>query len=452
MERLTDLLGFEVRYLVYPLLMLAVAGLARLVIRRYLKRWAARTKTPVDDEIVRTLDSAILPLLLIVVLYAISSLLPLTAPVVDRIQRGLVVLALILVVFFSGKLSSLLLEGLAGRGPMWPHCVKPVKNLSHVLFVLIGAALILRFLNVSLSDEGVRLVRIVGIIVGAYVLIKIVRLAVTRMEQSVGGWGAVHQSEAERRARTLGRIVNSFAFVIVVGVATTMVLSELGLDIMPIITGAGIAGLAVGFGAQNLVRDVISGFFLILEDQIRIGDVAVLNGTSGLVEAINLRTTILRDLEGTVHIFPNGEIKQVSNRTKEWSRYVIDVGVAYKEDVDYVMQVLKEIGDDLSRDQTYGPLILEPLQVLGVDAFGDWQVTIKISIKTLPLKQWEVGRELRRRIKKTFDEKGIEIPFPHLSLYFGEASKPFALLLHQTPELHKAKVNRSGSSEVHDQI
>jgi small conductance mechanosensitive channel len=208
-----------------------------------------------------------------------------------------------------------------------------------------------------------------------------------------------------------------------------MILDEFGMNITPIITGAGIAGLAFGFGAQNLVRDVISGFFFILEDQVRVGDVAVINGTGGLVEAINLRTMVLRDLQGVVHVFPNGGINQVSNMTKEWSRYVIDVGVAYKEDVDHVMKVLEDIGEELYRDEKFKPLILDKLEILGVDDFGESQVTIKVMIKTLPLKQWLVGRELRRRIKNRFDKERIEIPFPHMSLYFGEASKPLDVLL-----------------------
>jgi small conductance mechanosensitive channel len=295
-------------------------------------------------------------------------------------------------------------------------------------------------LSVNVTDEGIRLVRIVGIGVGAYVVLKIINLVVAQMQRMVEDEDESHVSEAEKRAKTLGDIMNSAGFVLVAGVAVMMVLSELGMNIMPIITGAGIAGLAFGFGAQNLVRDIISGFFLILEDQIRVGDVAMINGTGGFVEAIKLRTTMLRDLEGVLHIFPNGEIKQVSNRTKEWSRYVIDVGVAYKENVDYVMEVLKEIGEELSSDPEYRSLILAPLEILGVDAFGDSQVTIKIMIKTLPLKQWVVGRELRRRIKNTFDRKGIEIPFPHLSLYFGEASKPFNLAVQPLSQEAKAEL------------
>ena len=156
------------------------------------------------------------------------------------------------------------------------------------------------------------------------------------------------------------------------------------------------------------------------------------------MEAINLRTTVLRDLQGVVHIFPNGEIKQVANMTKEFSYYVINVGIAYKESVDEVMDTLKWIGEDLRKDPSFAPFIMDQLEILGVDDFGDSQITIKIRIKTIPLKQWMVGRELRRRIKNTFDSKGIEIPFPHVSVYFGEDSKPFELDLLSQKEAAEA--------------
>jgi small conductance mechanosensitive channel len=233
--------------------------------------------------------------------------------------------------------------------------------------------------------------------------------------------------EQLKRARTLSRLVQNGLTTVVAIVAALMILRELRIDIMPILTGAGIVGLAVGFGAQTLVKDLIGGFFLTFENQVRVGDVATINGTGGLVEAINLRTIVLRDLQGTVHVFPNGSIERLSNLTKDFSYYVVDVGVAYKEDTDAVAAVLQEVGADLLADPAYGASILAPLEVLGVDDFGDSQVTIKVRIKTLPIRQWEVGRELRRRIKNTFDAKGIEIPFPHVSVYFGEASRPFQL-------------------------
>ncbi|MBN2320599.1 MAG: mechanosensitive ion channel family protein [Acidobacteria bacterium] len=307
--------------------------------------------------------------------------------------------------------------------------LQPLHTLVNVTFVLLSIFLSIRIFGINIYNQGARIVRIIGIVTGAYICLRIVNLAVAQMVRLVEDKDAATMSEAEKRAKTLGKIINSAGFVLIIGIALMMVLSEFNMDIMPIITGAGIAGLAIGFGAQNLVRDVISGFFLILEDQVRVGDVAQINGTGGVVEAIKLRTTVLRDLQGTVHIFPNGEIKQVSNMTKEFSYAVLDVGVAYKENVDAVMEVLKGIGEETKQDPAFGNLLMEPLEILGVDDFADSQVTIKIRIKTLPLKQWIVGRELRRRIKNTFDARGIEIPFPHVSVYFGESSKPFDLQL-----------------------
>jgi small conductance mechanosensitive channel len=254
-------------------------------------------------------------------------------------------------------------------------------------------------------------IRIVVIAIGAYILLKLFSVLIGRLEKILvkDGEEFISAIETEKRVKTISNLLRKAASIAVFIIALMMILKEIGMDIAPIIAGAGIVGLAVGFGAQNLVRDVISGFFMIIENQVRVGDVAVINGTRGLVEEINLRTIVLRDLEGTVHVFSNSTINTLSNMSKGWSRYVIDVGVAYKENVDHVIQVLKEIGEGLSRDENFGPLILEPLQILGVDNFSSSEVTIKCMIKTQPLKQWDVGRELRRRIKNTFDQKGIEI-------------------------------------------
>ncbi len=270
---------------------------------------------------------------------------------------------------------------------------------------------------------------IVFILVGAYALQRMLRLTISRLPGLVvrTDGPTAEVGERRKRAQTVSRSMGKLVSAVVWGIAGLMVLRELNVDIMPILTGAGIAGLAVGFGAQNLVRDVISGFFIILEDQIRVGDIVIINGKGGLVEAIRLRTTVTRGFDGVVHIFPNGSINEVSNLTKDFSYYVIDLGVAYKENVDHVMQVLREIGAELQRDPKFGASILAPLEVVGVDQFADSAVVIKMRIKTLPLEQFNVGRELRRRIKNEFDRLGIEIPYPHLSLYVGEASKPFAV-------------------------
>jgi small conductance mechanosensitive channel len=271
--------------------------------------------------------------------------------------------------------------------------------------------------------------RIVVILVTAFVVSRLVDRALPRVRARLLERITHHRpdAEVEKRAITLGGIFGRTAKVVIWTVAVFMILREAGFDIGPILAGAGIMGLAVGFGAQNLVRDVISGVFLLIENQIRVNDVAIINGTGGLVEEMNLRTTVLRGLDGTVHIFPNGAINSLSNMTHGYSYYLFNVGVAYKEDTDRVVAVLKELADGMMQEEAYRPLILEPLEVLGVDKFADSAVIIKARIKTMPIKQWLVGREMNRRIKKKFDQLGIEIPFPHMSLYFGEASKPFKI-------------------------
>jgi small conductance mechanosensitive channel len=202
-----------------------------------------------------------------------------------------------------------------------------------------------------------------------------------------------------------------------------MVLKEFGIEIGPLLAAAGIVGLAVGFGAQSLVKDVISGFFILLEDQIRVGDVVQIAGKGGLVEKINLKTTILRDLAGNVHYVPNGHIDVVTNMTKDYSRYVFDIGVAYRENVDEVIGVIKEVDEDLRNDPDYKDDILEPIDILGLDQFADSAVIIKARTTTVPVKQWRVGREFNRRLKMKFDERNIEIPFPHITLYMGQGKQ-----------------------------
>jgi small conductance mechanosensitive channel len=254
--------------------------------------------------------------------------------------------------------------------------------------------------------------RVILVLIIAYALVRTVGLIVRRFEHELNRGTTLDALERAKRARTLGSVINKVAAGLIVGIATLMVLNELHVNISPVLTGAGIVGLAVGFGAQTLVRDIISGFFLILEDQVRVGDVAAINGTGGLVEELNLRTIVLRDVEGTVHVFPNGSITTLANRSKDFSYYVIDLPLAYKEDPDRAAALVRKIGEELKADPAFGPSILEPIEVMGVDAFGEKAVVLKVRIKTVPLKQWEVGRELRRRLKKAFDDGGIVLAFP----------------------------------------
>jgi small-conductance mechanosensitive channel len=256
------------------------------------------------------------------------------------------------------------------------------------------------------------------IIVLALVLIWIARRIARNIFGKVGQ--AAGSVETQKRAQTLGSVVSHAINVVIMIVATLMILEKLGIDIGPVLAAAGVLGLAVGFGAQDLVRDVISGFFILLEDQIRVGDVVRLGDKGGAVEKVNLRMVILRDLSGNVHYIRNGHIDTVTNMTKEFSRYVFDVGVAYREDVDEVIAVMKEVDEEMRHDPLYAQNILEPLEILGLNEFGDSAVVVRARNKTAPGSQWSIGREYNRRLKKAFDARDIEIPFPHVTLYMGK--------------------------------
>ena len=260
--------------------------------------------------------------------------------------------------------------------------------------------------------------RILLVLIGMMIGVKAATLLSKRLLSLVGQ--RVEDAELKKRAATLESVVRYLLSTVIMAVATMVILGQLGIEIGPIIAAAGVVGLAVGFGAQSLVQDVISGFFILLEDQIRVGDVIEIAGKSGLVERVNLRMTILRDLAGNVHYIRNGHIDLVTNMTKEYSFYVFDLGIAYREDVDEVMTAIRQVDEEVRGTPAFGDDILEPIEILGVDQFADSSVVIKFRTKTKPSAQWRVGREFNRRFKKRFDELGIEIPFPHVTLYMGE--------------------------------
>lgn len=240
--------------------------------------------------------------------------------------------------------------------------------------------------------------------------------------------------ETIKRIDTLINIIEGGIKILLWTILLMMVLKKIGVDIGPILASAGIIGLAVGFGSQELVKDFISGFFIILENQIRTNDVVILNGTSGLVEKIELRTITLRDFSGVVHIFQNGKIDNISNMTKDWSAILFDIGVAYKENTQKVMDLMKQVGDKLYEDNEYKDKILEPIEIFGLDKFGESAIIIKARFKTKPVEQWAVGRAYRKLLKETFDQNNIEIPFPHTTVYWGEDINPLMLNLTQNVE------------------
>jgi small conductance mechanosensitive channel len=219
--------------------------------------------------------------------------------------------------------------------------------------------------------------------------------------------------------RTLAPLARKTVRTIVMIAAGMMILGQLGVEVAPILAGVGVLGLAVGFGAQTLVKDIITGVFMLLEDTLAVGDIVKLGDSGGVVEAINIRTVRLRDVAGNVHTIPFSSIGTVMNMSKDYSRWVIDAAVAYREDVEEVIGVLKEVGEELRADPEFQQDILEPIEILGLDRFDESAVVVRARLLTRPSQQFRVGREYNRRMKKAFDEKGIEIPFPHRTVYFG---------------------------------
>lgn len=254
--------------------------------------------------------------------------------------------------------------------------------------------------------------KIVGILVGAFIVGRTGHIFIEKIIRRAIRSGRLSKEAESKREDTLIRVFSAAFHVTVWIIAIIMALSEFGINTTPLLASAGIVGVAVGFGGQYLIRDLITGFFIILENQYRVGDVVCVGATCGLVEDINLRITTLRDLDGTVHHVPNGEIKIASNLSKYHANVNINIGVSYNSDMKKVIKVINEVGADLAKDKEWKEMIKEPPKFLRIDEFADSGIVVKILGKTAPIKQWDVSGELRLRLKEAFDREGIEIPFP----------------------------------------
>jgi small conductance mechanosensitive channel len=240
-------------------------------------------------------------------------------------------------------------------------------------------------------------------------------------------------ADEQARVNTLARVFRNTAAIVIMLVAGMLVLGELGISVAPILATAGVAGVAIGFGAQSLIKDYFNGFFLLLDDQVRVGDVIEVAGKGGLVEEVTLRHVRLRDMDGHVHFVPNGEIKLVTNRTRGFATPVVDVGVAYRENTDEVLRIMREVAREMRADRGWADLIADDLEVVGVERWADSAVILRVRFKVVPpIQQWNVKREYLRRLKLAFDRADVEIPFPHLTVYAGRlkdgAAPPFHLL------------------------
>lgn len=282
----------------------------------------------------------------------------------------------------------------------------------------------LHTLTQQFGQASITGLRIGLIALAAWVLARVLKHAVRglRLKLTRG----MNDAETIRRAETLGRVVRYLISVVVSLVAGMLMLSELGISMAPILGAAGVVGLAVGFGAQSLVKDYFTGFFLLLENQIRQGDVVTLAGHSGAVEEVTLRYVRLRDYHGHVHFVPNSQITTVTNMTRGFSQAVVDVGVAYRENVDEVMDLMRAVAAELRQDTRFGPRILDDLDMGGVENWAESAVIIRARMRCVALEQWDVRREYLRRLKHAFDAHGIEIPFPHLTVYAGEPKQGLA--------------------------
>ena len=271
---------------------------------------------------------------------------------------------------------------------------------------------------ISLGSAATTLLRVTLILIAAWLLVAILQRGIRTLRIRIAS--RMDDRESTKRAETLGRVFRYLVGVVVSLIAGMLVLSEVGVSVAPILGAAGVVGLAVGFGAQSLVKDFFTGFFILLENQIRQGDVVKLGEHAGLVEEITLRYVQLRDYDGNVHYVPNGHISTVINMTRGFSNAVMDIGVAYRENVDEVMTVMRQVAVDLQKDPAFELKILAELEIAGVESLADSAVVIRCRFRTLPLEQWGVKREYLRRVKAAFDEHGIEIPYPHMTVYAGQ--------------------------------
>ncbi len=291
-----------------------------------------------------------------------------------------------------------------------------------------------------LVSHGVRIFIILLISAALYIVLR--RLIPLLLKQTVKkrGKSKKAEDEAEKRVQTLARIFMGTGAVLIVITAGFMILSELGINIYPPLAGFGVIGVALGFGAQYLIRDLIAGFFVLVENQYNIGDWVSIAGIDGSVQEINMRRTVLRDFDGTVHVVPNGEIKTASNYSKEWARVNLNISVAYGTDLDHAIAVINRVGAEMVEEPYWKGLILTAPQALRVDNLGDSGIDIKVLGQTKPIRQWEVMGELRKRLKQAFDDEGIEIPWPHTKVYFGTTPPPRAPTEEPAPPIPPSEI------------
>ncbi len=423
----------EMQEVIYALAIVVIAILASWLVHRLLRKLVRRLGSGLGSMLVEALRCPVFTGILLSGVYFAILFLPFQPSLGRGISRGLHA-AFILLAAWGGVI---LLDSLyrwlktevaaKTRNPIDDWVVSILRVLTPLLAALIVILGILGLYDVEVGGARDWLIahgsRIAIIVFLSLVALSVISRAITPAIRGFVFRGGTGQTEEENRKRveTLSNVMVTTAQVFIIVIAGFVILSELGIDIAPILAGAGVVGIAVGFGAQTLVKDILSGLFIIMENQYRVGDVVTVAGISGLVEQIDLRRTVLRDLDGIIHVVSNGDIRIASNFTKELSRVNLNISVGYKEDLDHVIAVINRVCAEIAADPVWEPLIMNTPQVLRVNNLGDSGIELKILGDTKPGKQWDVAGEIRKRIKKAFDEEGIEIPWPHTKVYFGNS-------------------------------
>jgi small-conductance mechanosensitive channel len=427
-----DVLNIVIPLVIGVFIILFTLLLRKIVFGR-LHKWSKRTESHWDDIIVAATSRASLVWCLWLGIYAGLKFAALPSGWVDNADKAILIAFAVMGIYSVVAIIEI--------GINWYNievAAKTKSSLDDIIMVSLkwGVPLIAIILGIfvilEMAGYGVSpvnnwlrlhggkfaLLIVLGVVLTLGVTIaipKIIRAAVFRSKAEQT------EEELNKRAETLASVLTVTSQVVIILVFAFMLLGELGINITPILTGVGVIGIAIGFGAQNLVKDVISGLFIIMENQDRKGDVVKIADVTGIVEDINLRRTILRDLDGIAHVVPNGEIHVASDYTKGWSRVNMNISVSYGTDLDHAIAVINRVGEEMANDPKWAPLILKPPQVLRVDNLGDSGIDIKILGDTKPIEQWGIMGELRLRLKKEFDKEGIEIPWPHTKIYFGNS-------------------------------
>jgi small conductance mechanosensitive channel len=407
-----------------------------VVVRRLLHRLALKTETQLDNMIIDALEWPIIVGAVLSGMYLAIVSLPFAPNIDFEIRRGFHVAY----ITFGGWTVVSLLDAVyrwfkleitpKTNTALDDWIVSLLRIVTPVVTVVTVAVFSLELFGIDtspvrnwLSVHGARIGLVVVLsVVGLFAL----GVAGTRAISSVVSRGSAGQPEEEVRKRidTLSGVLITAGQVFIIVTSGFVVLSEFNINIAPILAGASVVGVALGFGAQTLVKDIIAGFFVVMENQYRVGDTVEVAGIDGLVMEISLRRTVLRDMDGTVHVVPNGEIKVASNKTKGWARVNIDISVSYDTDLDRAIEVINRVCKRMSEEQQWAPLITKAPEVLRVEKLGDSGIDLKVLGETKPTQQWAVAGEIRKRIKRAFDEEGIEIPWPHTKVYFGNSPFP----------------------------